>query len=79
MGQHGSCTAALSFGENNSCRGWLLGVDPRENDGKGDGMRQMFQMMNEARMETGHAALACIANATIMPVTIVKSAYRDVR
>lgn len=63
MGQHGSATAALSMGENNNCRGWLLGVDPRENDGKGDGMAQMFQMMNLARMETGHAGLSCIANA----------------
>lgn len=63
LGQHGSCTAALSFGENNNCRGWLLGINPLENEGKGQGMAQMFQMMNEARMETGHAALACMANA----------------
>ncbi len=63
LGQHGSCTAALSFGENNTCRGWLLGKNPLENDGVGEGMAQMFQMMNEARMETGHAALSCIANA----------------
>ena len=63
LGQHGSCTAALSFGENDNCRGWLLGIDPRENDGKGEGMAQMFQMMNMARMETGHAGLSCIANA----------------
>lgn len=63
LGQHGSATASLAMGENNGCRGWLLGVDPRENDGKGDGMAQMFQMMNLARMETGHAGLSCIANA----------------
>jgi alkylation response protein AidB-like acyl-CoA dehydrogenase len=63
LGQHGSCTASLSMGENNNCRGWLLGIDPRENDGKGEGMAQMFQMMNLARMETGHAGLSCIANA----------------
>lgn len=63
LGQHGSCTAALSMGENNNCRGWLLGVDPRNNDGAGEGMAQMFQMMNGARMETGHAALSCMANA----------------
>jgi len=63
LGQHGSVTASLSMGENNNCRGWLLGVDPRENDGKGEGMAQMFQMMNLARMETGHAGLSCIANA----------------
>lgn len=63
MGQHGSVTAALSAGENDNCRGWLLGIDPRENDGKGQGMAQMFQMMNMARMETGHMALSCIVNA----------------
>lgn len=63
LGQAGSVTAALSFGENNECRGWLLGQNPLENEGKGQGMAQMFQMMNMARMETGHLALSCIANA----------------
>ncbi|AET68506.1 acyl-CoA dehydrogenase [Desulfosporosinus orientis DSM 765] len=63
MGLHGSVTASLAAGENGNCRGWLLGIDPRENDGKGEGMTQMFQMMNMARMETGHMALSCIINA----------------
>lgn len=63
LGQHGSVTAALSAGENGKCRGWLLGADPRGNEGKGEGMAQMFQMMNMARMETGHMALSCIVNA----------------
>jgi len=63
LGQHGSVTASLSAGENGNCRGWLLGIDPRENEGKGEGMAQMFQMMNMARMETGHMALSCIINA----------------
>ncbi len=63
MGLHGSVTASLAAGENGNCRGWLLGVDPRTNDGKGEGMAQMFQMMNMARMETGHMALSCIINA----------------
>ncbi|MHB8074152.1 acyl-CoA dehydrogenase [Desulfosporosinus fructosivorans] len=63
MGQHGSVTAALSAGENGNCRGWLLGIDPLKNEGKGEGMAQMFQMMNMARMETGHMALSCIINA----------------
>ena len=63
MGQAGSVTAALAAGENDGCRGWLLGNDPREHDGKGQGMAQMFQMMNLARMETGHMALSCIINA----------------
>jgi alkylation response protein AidB-like acyl-CoA dehydrogenase len=63
LGQHGSCTAALSFGENGNCRGWLLGKNPLTNEGRGEGMAQMFQMMNLARMETGHMAHCCIANA----------------
>jgi alkylation response protein AidB-like acyl-CoA dehydrogenase len=63
MGQHGSVTASLAAGENGNCRGWLLGVDPRTNEGRGEGMAQMFQMMNLARMETGHMALSCIINA----------------
>ncbi|CFY01425.1 Acyl-CoA dehydrogenase/oxidase C-terminal [Syntrophomonas zehnderi OL-4] len=63
LGMYGSVTASLSFGENNGCRGWLLGANSMENDGVGEGMAQMFQMMNGARMETGHSALACIANA----------------
>ncbi len=63
MGQHGSVTASLAAGENDGCRGWLLGIDPRTNEGKGEGMAQMFQMMNLARMETGHMALSCIINA----------------
>ncbi|SDG61955.1 acyl-CoA dehydrogenase [Desulfosporosinus hippei] len=63
MGQHGSVTAALAAGENDNCRGWLLGIDPLKNDGRGEGMAQMFQMMNMARMETGHMALSCIINA----------------
>lgn len=63
LGMYGSVTASLSFGENNGCRGWLLGVNSLENDGVGEGMAQMFEMMNGARMETGHSALACTANA----------------
>lgn len=72
LGIKGSATAALSFGENNNCRGWLLGIDPRDNEGKGEGMAQMFQMMNGARMGTGHAALAVTANALYNTVEYTK-------
>lgn len=57
MGIKGSATCVLSFGENNDCLGYILGNSP-DAEGKGEGMAQMFQMMNGARMETGHAALA---------------------
>ncbi len=57
MGIKGSATCVMSFGEENICRGYILGNAPDE-EGKGEGMAQMFQMMNGARMETGHAAVS---------------------
>jgi alkylation response protein AidB-like acyl-CoA dehydrogenase len=57
MGIKGSATCVLAFGEENQCRGYILG-NPPDAEGRGEGMAQMFQMMNGARMETGHAALA---------------------
>lgn len=62
MGQHGYATVALSLGDENSCRGWLLGNPPDEN-GVGEGMAQMFQMMNEARQGVGVNSLGTTANA----------------
>ncbi|NPV92338.1 MAG: acyl-CoA dehydrogenase [Firmicutes bacterium] len=62
MGLKGSITASLSFGDNDKCRGWLLGVNPLQNDGVGAGMAQMFQMMNLARLDTGLEALSMITN-----------------
>jgi hypothetical protein len=56
MGMHGSPTCSLSFGENDKCRGILLG-EPHS------GMAKMFQIMNEARMSTGLMGLAQAANA----------------
>lgn len=57
MGIKGSATCVMAFGENNECRGWILGNGP-DAEGNAEGMAQMFQMMNGARMETGHAGLA---------------------
>jgi alkylation response protein AidB-like acyl-CoA dehydrogenase len=57
MGIKGSATAMLSFGDNDNCRGILLGNPPDEN-GKAEGMAQMFKMMNGARQGTGLQALA---------------------
>ncbi len=62
MGQHGYATVALSLGDENKCRGWLLGKAPDEN-GVGEGMAQMFQMMNEARQGVGANSLGTAANA----------------
>ncbi|HXK48118.1 MAG TPA: acyl-CoA dehydrogenase family protein, partial [Deltaproteobacteria bacterium] len=46
MGIHGSATCLINFGDNNDCYGELLGNER-------DGMKIMFQMMNEARIATG--------------------------
>jgi len=62
MGLKGSATCQLVFGEENNCRGWLMGPAPDEN-GVGMGIVQMFNMMNEARLDTGRLALAVSANA----------------
>jgi alkylation response protein AidB-like acyl-CoA dehydrogenase len=56
MGLRGSATAIVNFGEEGRCKGYLLGDPPT--DGKGQGMAQMFQMMNEERTVTGLAALS---------------------
>lgn len=46
MGIHGSPTCSLVFGQNNTCRGYLLGEELQ-------GMKLMFYMMNGARIEVG--------------------------
>ncbi len=62
MGLKGSPTCTLAFGEENNCFGYLIGNPPGE-DGKGEGMAQMFQMMNEERLGTGVLALGTAAAA----------------
>jgi alkylation response protein AidB-like acyl-CoA dehydrogenase len=57
LGLRGSATAIVNFGEENNCLGYLLG-DPPDAEGNASGMAQMFHMMNEERMVTGHASLA---------------------
>ena len=50
MGIRGSATCTLNFGDEGKCVGELLGKER-------EGMRIMFLMMNEARMEVGMQAL----------------------
>jgi alkylation response protein AidB-like acyl-CoA dehydrogenase len=51
IGWRGLASVALSFGERGDCRGWLVGA-PHQ------GLRYMFQMMNEARLMVGVNAAA---------------------
>lgn len=55
LGFRGAATVQLSFGDENNCRGILLGNPPDEN-GTAEGMSQMFQMMNGKRYEAGRTA-----------------------
>ncbi len=51
LGIHGSPTTSLVFGQNDGCRGWLLGEENH-------GMKLMFFMMNAARIEVGLQGLS---------------------
>jgi alkylation response protein AidB-like acyl-CoA dehydrogenase len=51
MGYRGTANCLLNFGEVAGATGWLVGAP-------GDGLRQMFQMMNEARIGVGIGAAA---------------------
>jgi 3-(methylsulfanyl)propanoyl-CoA dehydrogenase len=51
MGINGNSTAQLNFGDEENCRGWILGED-------GDGIKIMFQVMNEARIGVGIQGLS---------------------
>ncbi len=62
MGLKGSATCTMAYGENDSCRGIIFGNPPGE-DGKGQGMAQMFKMMNEERLVTAVMALGITAEA----------------
>ncbi|NPV89257.1 MAG: acyl-CoA dehydrogenase [Firmicutes bacterium] len=62
MGLKGQATVQLVVGENDGCRAYLIGNPPDEN-GVGQGIMQMFNMMNEARLDTGRLATAVASNA----------------
>ncbi|MDA3789385.1 MAG: acyl-CoA dehydrogenase [Desulfobacula sp.] len=59
LGLHASPTAVLNFGNSNDCIGYLCGEE-------NNGLAQMFQMMNSARINTG-----------VSGMTIASTAYRN--
>jgi hypothetical protein len=58
MGLHGSATCAMSMGSKGLCRGLLLGEENA-------GMKIMFHMMNEARLDVGFMGF-CNASAAFL-------------
>ena len=57
MGLSGSATCVLNFGENNDCLGELVG------GGENQGIRQMFHMMNFARIAVGCQGLGVASSS----------------
>jgi len=66
MGIKGSATCSLSFGDNDQCVGYLLGQERQ-------GMKIMFQMMNEARLDVSQQALGTASSAYMHAVTYAKN------
>lgn len=65
MGIKASATCALNFGENNKCRGYLVGEQTQ-------GLKYMFQMMNEARILCGMQGMALAGTATENAISYAK-------
>jgi alkylation response protein AidB-like acyl-CoA dehydrogenase len=57
LGIHASPTCTLSFGDNDDCHGWLIGEET-------GGMRAMFTMMNNARLNVGLQGVQIAERAT---------------
>ena len=66
MGIKGSATCTMSFGDNNQCVGYLLGKEQQ-------GMKIMFNMMNEERIGVGVMGLALSSTAYMHAVTYAKN------
>ena len=57
LGIHASPTCTMSFGDSDDCTGYLVGAE-------GAGMRAMFTMMNNARVQVGLQGVAVAEAAT---------------
>lgn len=65
MGIHSSATCTLSLGEKGGCIGYLLGEENQ-------GMKIMFHMMNEARLNVGFQAFTYGSNAYLYAANYAK-------
>jgi len=65
MGIHGNSTCSITLGGKGKCRGMLLG---RENEG----MKAMFQMMNEARLLVGMQGFCCASSSYLNALTYAR-------
>lgn len=61
LGIRGCPAVSLAYGDNDNCRGYIVGNPPDET-GVGEGMKQMFQMMNGKRIESGLTSTGITSN-----------------
>ena len=66
MGINGSATCVMQFGDEGKTKGWLVGGVPHQ------GMKQMFMMMNYARIGVGIQGLAIGAAAYLSALDYAK-------
>jgi alkylation response protein AidB-like acyl-CoA dehydrogenase len=71
IGLHGSATCLVNLGENDACHGYLLGEENQ-------GIRLMFQMMNEARIGTGLQGVALASGAYLNCLSYTKERVQGV-
>ncbi|KQN36475.1 acyl-CoA dehydrogenase [Sphingomonas sp. Leaf407] len=72
MGLHASPTCVLSFGDNGNCIGELIG-------GEGGGMRAMFTMMNNARLNVGLQGVQVAEAATQRAIAYARDRVQSPR
>jgi alkylation response protein AidB-like acyl-CoA dehydrogenase len=65
LGLHASPTCVLNFGDNNECLGYLCGQAH-------SGLAHMFQMMNQARINTGVSGMALASTAYLNALAYTK-------
>ncbi|MCK4932318.1 MAG: acyl-CoA dehydrogenase, partial [Candidatus Aminicenantes bacterium] len=65
LGIHGNSTCSLTLGGKGKCRGTLLGEENK-------GMRAMFHMMNEERLQTGLGGFCCASSAYMYAVNYAR-------
>jgi len=65
MGQKGYCTTHLIFGEQDNCKGWLVGSPHK-------GLTYMFLMMNAARIAVGRGAAAIAMSSSRAALSYAK-------
>jgi len=69
MGIHGSATCLINYGNNDGCYAELLGNER-------DGMKVMFQMINDARIATGLQGLSIASIAYLHALNYTKKRFQ---